>query len=356
MVARSPILGLTSSEAGASISPGQQMVSSCAGAMLVSLFMTPLDVVKIRLQAQELAHSRQCFLYSNGIMDHLYARLNGDAPPTALHSREELCNCKWYNRPKYFNGTFDALVKIRRMEGLSSLWSGLSPTLVSALPTTVIYFTAYEQVKLHGQAHWTSLDPEKVVPLLSGAVARVFAVTVVGPLELIRTRMQSRKMSLWQIREGAVATLRSEGLRGLWRGYWATIYRDVPFSALYWPCYEFLKAHPLMPEHPFLGSFLSGAVAGSMASAITLPMDVIKTRHQLEMGESQLGSVKSFQPKPSSFLKTFQEIMRTQGLAGLFTGLTPRMLKVAPACAIMISSYEYCKRTFARRNAQKAQG
>ena len=34
-----------------------------------------------------------------------------------------------------------------RTEGISSLWSGLSPTLVLAIPTTMIYFTAYEQLK-----------------------------------------------------------------------------------------------------------------------------------------------------------------------------------------------------------------
>ena len=117
------------------------------GSLVVSLFMTPLDVVKIRLQAQERLHARKCFLYSNGLMDHLCPRTNGDPPARALHtaqvniplltlimhhaslSLQEICDCKWFNRPKYFNGTLDAMAKISRVEGMSSLWSGLSPTL-----------------------------------------------------------------------------------------------------------------------------------------------------------------------------------------------------------------------------------
>lgn len=31
------------------------------------------------------------------------------------------------------------------------------------------------------------------------------------------------------------------------------------------------------------------------------------------------------------------------GVRGLFAGLAPRLIKVAPACAIMISTFEYSK-------------
>ena len=83
--------------------------------------MTPLDVVKIRLQAQERFHAKKCFLYSNGLMDHLCPKTNGDPPARALHTAQEICDCKWYNRPKYFNGTLDAMLKISRLEGVSSV-------------------------------------------------------------------------------------------------------------------------------------------------------------------------------------------------------------------------------------------
>lgn len=43
----------------------------------------------------------------------------------------------------------DALIKISKTEGLTSLWSGLSPTLVLAVPATVIYFVSYEQLRLY---------------------------------------------------------------------------------------------------------------------------------------------------------------------------------------------------------------
>lgn len=39
----------------------------------------------------------------------------------------------------------------------------------------------------------------------------------------------------------------------------------------------------------------------------------------------------------------FNSIYQTHGVRGLFAGLAPRLIKVAPACAIMISTFEYSK-------------
>lgn len=105
----------------------------------------------------------------------------------------------------------DAFLKISRHEGVSSLWSGLSPTLVLALPATVIYFVSYEQLRSRlkgfsnrheiqrlsssGNLDYRSLSQPSWVPLVAGSTARVWSVSVVSPLELIRTKMQSERLS-----------------------------------------------------------------------------------------------------------------------------------------------------------------
>lgn len=42
--------------------------------------------------------------------------------------------------------------------------------------------------------------------------------------------------------------------------------------------------------------------------------------------------------------------MSEHGYGGLYTGLVPRVAKIAPACAIMIGSYEFCKEYFFEYN------
>jgi len=361
-----------------SLTPQQQMLSSGAGALIVSLFMTPLDVVKIRLQTQERLYSKKCFLYSNGLMDHICPRTNGDPPVRALHTQQEICDCKWFNRPKYFSGTADAFLKISRTEGISSLWSGLSPTLVLAVPTTVIYFTMYEQLKvciesqrraLSSQPRILTEETPKWVSLTSGGLARLAAVTLVSPLELVRTKMQSQKMPWSDVHKCLTELVRVQGIKGLWNGYTATLLRDVPFSALYWPLYEQSKAIMNLytsNRDSFLVNFGSGAVAGSFASTVTLPFDVIKTIKQIEMGEKDIMAVKpgttrsypvpvnkvssSLSGRSRSNITIAKELIREQGVRGLFAGIIPRLLKVAPACAIMISSYEFCKGFFKQQN------
>jgi len=45
----------------------------------------------------------------------------------------------------------------------------------------------------------------------------------------------------------------------------------------------------LLGHDAFLINFLSGAVAGTVASTITLPFDVVKTTKQIELGETMIG-------------------------------------------------------------------
>ena len=78
-----------------SVTLSQQMASACTGAVLCSSILTPLDVVRTRLQVQDRLQSKKCFLYTNGVMDHLIWKNKGE-PPIALHTAKEICNCKWY--------------------------------------------------------------------------------------------------------------------------------------------------------------------------------------------------------------------------------------------------------------------
>ncbi|XP_017731549.1 PREDICTED: solute carrier family 25 member 39 isoform X6 [Rhinopithecus bieti] len=340
------------------ISPLQQMVASGAGAVVTSLFMTPLDVVKVRLQSQRPSMaSGKCLLYCNGVLEPLYLCPNGARCAT------------WFQDPTRFTGTMvrsswvhrdspvsDAFVKIVRHEGTRTLWSGLPATLVMTVPATAIYFTAYDQLKafLCGRA----LTSDLYAPMVAGALARLGTVTVVSPLELMRTKLQARHVSYRELGACVRAAVAQGGWRSLWLGWGPTALRDVPFSALYWFNYELVKSwlNGLRPkDQTSVGmSFVAGGISGTVAAVLTLPFDVVKTQRQVALGAMEAVRVNPLHVGSTWLL--LRRIRAESGTKGLFAGFLPRIIKAAPSCAIMISTYEFGKSFFQRLNQDRLLG
>ncbi|KAL8099759.1 hypothetical protein AgCh_032129 [Apium graveolens] len=106
-------------------------------------------------------------------------------------------------------------------------------------------------------------------PLLAGSLARSLACISCYPIELAKTRMQN--------------------YRALWTGLGAQLARDVPFSAICWGTLEPTRRRLLSfvgEDSSAIGilgaNFSTGFVAGSLAAAATCPLDVAKTRRQIE--------------------------------------------------------------------------
>jgi solute carrier family 25 protein 39/40 len=173
-------------------------------------------------------------------------------------------------------------------------------------------------------------------PLFAGVVARATVSTLFSPLELLRTRLQSTPPRADAPRTfqdtvvGMKRMMRAKGIRSLWRGLPSTLWRDVPFSGIYWMGYE--RSKRLFRERGYEGpsvAFTGGALSGACAAIVTSPFDVLKTRRQAMTGYK---AVCTF---PLAW-----EVVRNEGYNALFAGLTPRLAKIMPACGIMIACYE----------------
>ena len=134
------------------------------------------------------------------------------------------------------------------------------------------------------------------------------------------------------------ALIRTNGFRVMWRGLGPTLWRDVPFSGFYWASYEKWKRAFAKRGHEGAWiAFISGAISGTSAALVTSPFDVLKTRRQALI----MTSSSTYEGSPSTF-RLLVRIFRTEGPSAFFAGIIPRIAKIAPACGILIASFEVC--------------
>jgi solute carrier family 25 protein 33/36 len=133
---------------------------------------------------------------------------------------------------------------------------------------------------------------------------------------------------------------RTEGIRGLYRGLSAS-YLGVSEGVIQWVVYERLKrlSRPRESDEPqsaasFVGSIV-GASAGAkaIASLITYPHEVLRTRLRQP---APRGGVKKY----TGLVQTLKLVLKEEGGAALYGGLTAHMLRVIPNSAILFATYE----------------
>ncbi|KAJ7631019.1 mitochondrial carrier domain-containing protein [Roridomyces roridus] len=317
-----------------------KFVAASAGSAMTALTMTPFDVVKTRLQTQpvQVRSSRPspavCCQPPNV---QCIRNMSSLARPVAA---EQLV-CVWDHgmlRTEPVKGFSDAVRHVLRAEGVRGLWKGLGTTLVIGVPSATSYMLTYDHLL---NVVLPPLLPAAVVPLSAGILARSTITSIVSPLELIRTNLQSTPASplnpntLSSVLTDIRALVRKQGARVLWRGLGPTLWRDVPFSGLYWAGYETTKK--FFARNGKSGAwvaFFCGAFSGTSAALVTNPFDVLKTRRQAMIMSSSSSTT-------TSSLPVLLRIVRTEGASSvLFAGLLPRVVKTAPACGIMIACYE----------------
>ncbi|XP_071691075.1 mitochondrial carrier protein MTM1-like isoform X5 [Rutidosis leptorrhynchoides] len=245
-------------------------------------------------------------------------------------------------------------------EGFRKLWRGTSASLALSVPTVGIYLPCYDifcnLMEEYSSQNAPSMTP--YVPLVAGSVARSLACISCYPVELARTRMQAfkdthsgkRPPGVWKTLVEVITTNRStnnlqsslHSFRFLWTGLGAQLARDVPFSAICWTTLEPVRRQLLVmsgdrtsPVAVLGANFSAGFVAGSLAAAFTCPLDVAKTRRQIE--KDQVRALKM------TTRQTLVEIWRDGGMKGLFMGVGPRVARAGPSVGIVVSFYEVVK-------------
>ncbi|XP_041659475.1 mitochondrial coenzyme A transporter SLC25A42-like [Cheilinus undulatus] len=185
--------------------------------------------------------------------------------------------------------------------------------------------------------------------LFSGALAGAVAKTAVAPLDRTKIIFQvsSARFSAKEAYRLIYRTYLKEGFFSLWRGNSATMVRVIPYAAIQFCAHEQFKG--LLGGYygfqgkalPPLQRFLAGSMAGTTASMLTYPLDMVRARMAVTPKEMY-----------SNILHVFVRISREEGMKTLYRGFTPTLMGVVPYAGLSFFTYESLKKVHAEKSGR----
>lgn len=229
--------------------------------------------------------------------------------------------------------------------GIQGFWMGLRPALTRQVLCSGTKFSVYEPFK---RATYRMTDtpytnkPQLWQMLLAGGGSGALMGLVGNPADLVKTRMQSGRMtcggSAYNTMYGAFSTIvKTEGVLSLWRGVVPMVQRSVLVTmaelAVYDKSKQKISELNLLPAGApthAASSFMAGFVAAMVATPIDLAKNRIMT-DSLKPPEARMYT---------GMMSVLARTVREEGYRSLYKGFTPTWLRIGPWAVIMFMTYE----------------
>ncbi|KAM8966702.1 electrogenic aspartate/glutamate antiporter SLC25A13, mitochondrial [Pelodytes ibericus] len=237
-----------------------------------------------------------------------------------------------------YKNSFDCFKKVLRYEGFVGLYRGLLPQLLGVAPEKAIKLTMNDFVR--GKFTTKEGGVPLMAEILAGGCAGGSQVIFTNPLEIVKIRLQVAGEITTGPRVSALTVLRDLGFFGLYKGAKACFLRDIPFSAIYFPCYAHMKSSFAAEDGTINPGYLllAGAIAGMPAASLVTPADVIKTRLQV--------AARAGQTTYSGVIDCFRKILKEEGHRALWKGAGARVFRSSPQFGVTLVTYELLQRWF----------
>lgn len=295
-----------------------QLGAGAIAGLVNTLVLSPLDVVKTRLQVQGGARK--------------------------------------------YNGTMHALRTMLRQEGIGSYYKGLSAALWAFVPNWAVWWCAYEYFKKSYSVIRDTRVPNcplTFVHISAAVSAGSITALTTSPLWVLKARLQTEialgnARSYKSVPHGLARIFREEGLAGLYKGL-APSLLGLGHVAVQFPLYEYVKKLQLgivaendktsaevelRAKHVLIASSLSKIVA----SSLFYPHEVLRTKLQID---------RSVGGEYGKVYKLAQNIMKSQGYRGFYNGFGANLIRTVPSCCLTFTAYEFAKR-FVEKRTRKA--
>lgn len=221
-----------------------------------------------------------------------------------------------------------SMYKVIKIEGFKGLWKGNYTNCIRVFPQYAINYSIYKKTnKLLNNTNDNNLKN-----FASGITSGVISLAIIFPLETARTHLslQSNNSNY----NGILDVLKKVKFKA---------YNGLQLSIIGFPLWNginmasyfyYKKTFKQFDYNPNIYKLLCGGFAGMTAISVTYPTDLIKRRLQL-----QSFNYKNI-PKYNGIKDAFIQIVKSEGISGLYKGLTANYMKTFPALAVQFWALE----------------
>ncbi|KAI6188461.1 hypothetical protein M3Y98_00357400 [Aphelenchoides besseyi] len=243
--------------------------------------------------------------------------------------------------PTLYNKWTTCFVDTFRLDGIRGLYAGSVPALAANIAENAVLFTAYGYCQ-KTVCYMSEVEEVSKMSSLqnafSGSLAAIFAAFVLCPTELVKCRLQAQREMNPAIKSTPISVCRAmwkaDGIRAFGTGMIPTLAREVPGYFCFFGAYEaarfmFAKPGQSKDDIGLTKTAISGAAGGVALWTAIFPADVVKSRMQVQGGTPQ---------------GVLMEVLRKDGVLGLYKGLTPTLIRTCSASACLFIAYENTKK------------
>ncbi|GAB0137177.1 hypothetical protein EsDP_00005455 [Epichloe bromicola] len=250
----------------------------------------------------------------------------------------------------------DAVRDLSRNGGVRSFFAGNGLNVIKIMPETAIKFGSYEAAKralANFEGHGDPRQINSYSKFTAGGVAGMIAQFCVYPLDTLKFRLQCETVKggltgSALVRQTALKMYADGGVRACYRGVTMGLIGMFPYSAIDMGMFELLKKsyqsyyarHAGCHEDDIIPGNIAtgiiGATSGAIGATVVYPLNVVRTRLQTQ-------GTMMHQATYTGIWDVTQKTIQREGYRGLYKGLTPNLLKVAPALSITWIVYENSK-------------
>ncbi|KXN68823.1 peroxisomal membrane protein PMP47B, partial [Conidiobolus coronatus NRRL 28638] len=235
--------------------------------------------------------------------------------------------------------------KILSDEGVKGLYSGLDSALLGITATNGVYYYFYELSKAAFESISRRKQLNTIESIASGTIAGIVTVLSTNPIWVVNTRTATKKQSIDEASETNSSSkhvsfidsfqriIREDGYGGLWQGVVPALILVIN-PIIQYTIFE--QAKNLIGRSRQLGSldfFFLGAISKLIATSITYPYIVIKSRMQLKQSNNE-------EARYYSTADGFRKILRNEGARGLYKGIDSKLLQSVLTAAILFVAKE----------------